>query len=204
MNKQIKTKLLIATHNKAKFEQIKRLLDDIPYEIVSLADLGITFDVEEIGKTYEENALLKAKTYAKLSGLLTLADDSGLEVVALDDAPGIYSARFAGPGKTDEEKVDFLLEKIKEVPEGKRQATFKCTMALAWPDGKIKIYNGQSTGTIALHSRGQSTDGFPYYRVYIPSEFSKTIAELEQEGIAYQSHRKQSLKQLIPDLLKAI
>jgi XTP/dITP diphosphohydrolase len=203
MNKKNKRKLLISTHNKAKFNQIKQLLGDIPFDPVSLDDVDIAFDVEETGKTYEENARLKAVTYAKISGLFSLADDSGLEIDALDGEPGIYSGRYAGLGKTDEQKIEFLLDKIKSVPEGKRQATFKCCMALAWPDGKSKVYHGQTTGTIALKPRGKPVVGFPYYRIYIPDGFNKTIAELHQEGIEYQSHRKRVLKDLIPDLIKA-
>lgn len=195
--------LLIATHNKAKLRQMSQYLKDLPYQIVSLNDLGIDFDVEETGTTFAQNALLKATTYAKLSGLLTLADDSGLEVEALGGEPGIYSARYAGPNKTDEQKIDYLLDKIKEVPEGKRQARFSSAVALAWPDGTTKLYEGQSTGAITFTPRGASYKGFPYYRIYILDGYDKTLAELEDEGIPYTSHRQKALDLVIADLKKS-
>ncbi|MEX0940298.1 MAG: RdgB/HAM1 family non-canonical purine NTP pyrophosphatase [Candidatus Babeliales bacterium] len=197
---EMKNKLLIATHNQAKFEQIRDYLRDIPYELISLSDIGITYDVEETGKTFVENALLKAQIYAQMSSLLTLADDSGLQIDALNGEPGIYSARYAGPNKTNEEKMQFILDKMQNIPIDKRQAQFVSCMVLAWPNGKVKIYEGQSMGLISMEPRGKSRYGFPYYRIYILDRYGKTIAELEEQQIPYESHRQQSLRQVADDL----
>lgn len=193
--------LLIATHNKAKFEQIKQILGNINYHIVSLQDLHITHKVNEIGLSYKENAILKARTYARLSGIATLADDSGLEVDALDGAPGIYSARFAGEDKTDQEKVAFLLDTLKNIPEAKRGACFKSVVAYITPDNALKTFNGLSKGFIAFAPRGPWRAGFPYLSVYIPEGFDKTVNELEELNIEYPYHRKQALKELKEYLL---
>lgn len=195
-------KILIATHNKGKFNRFKIYLTqlDPKLEIVSLADLGITLDVEETGKTYEENARLKAEAYAKLSGLLTLADDGGIEIDALNGQPGIYSSRYAGENKTDAQKVDFILDKLKEVPVGKRQARFVVILALAKPDEKVKFYKGKLPGTIAKEPRGIARNQLPYRQIFIPEGYEQTLDELDDAGVSYTSHRKKAIEKLIREL----
>lgn len=182
-------KLLIATQNQAKFAEIKRLLRDIPYTIVSLTDLGITHDVEETGTTFEENAILKAKTYCSMTGLPSLADDSGLEIEALNGEPGIYTNRYAGEHATEEEKRLFLLNKMRDVPEGKRQAQFTVIMALAWPTGEISLASSEYKGLISLAIRGAPIVKFPYRSIFVPEGSDKTLAELQERGETIKSPR---------------
>ncbi|MCA9953708.1 MAG: non-canonical purine NTP pyrophosphatase, partial [Anaerolineales bacterium] len=124
-------KLLVATHNKGKVIEFAEMLQDMEIEWLSLDDLGVTEDVEETGHTFRENSVLKAQAYAAISGLLTLADDSGLEVDALNGAPGVYTARYGGEGLTDVQRYEKLLDDIKDVPEPQRTARFRCVIVLA-------------------------------------------------------------------------
>lgn len=181
--------LLVATNNSAKLSEMKQLLGMTPYKIVSLADVGIDYDVEETGTTFEENALLKAKTYSRLSGLLTLADDSGLEVKALNGEPGIHTNRYAGPDATDDEKVQFLLKKMAAVPEGEREARFTVYLALAWPSGETKVVVGYYPGTISLEPRGKPIKKFPYRVIFVPKNSDNTLAELIEMGASTESPR---------------
>lgn len=188
--------ILVATNNSAKLAEIRSLLGDINYNVVSLADVGIEHDVEETGKTFEENALLKATTYSAMSGLLTLADDSGLEVKALHGEPGINTNRYAGPDATDEEKVQFLLNKMAAIPEGSRDARFTVYLALAWPSGKTQVVVGYYPGTIALEPRGKLIKKFPYRLIFIPKGSDKTLAELIEQGIPTDSPRTAAIAQI--------
>lgn len=195
-------KLLIATHNKEKLTQIKQILNGIPYTIVSLSDVGITDDVEETGTTFAENATLKATTYAKLSGLLTLADDSGLEVAALGGEPGVYSSRYAGPQASAEQKIAFLLTKMRTVPAEKRQARFACAQVLALPTGNpSQLYEGFSTGYITMEAQGKLMPQFPYCSVYVLDGYGKTIAQLQEENVPYECHRVRTMMLVKKDLL---
>ena len=196
--------LLIATHNSAKLAEMRELLGDLPYGIVSLDEVGITLEVEETGTTFQENALLKARTYSQLSGLLTLADDSGLEVVALNGEPGIHSNRYAGPLATEEEKVQFLLEKMAHVPLEQRQAQFTVYMALVWPSGKTHVVVYHYKGSIALGPRGKWIKKFPYRVVFIPANSDKTLAELIEYGIAIETPRTKCIALVKEYLLTAL
>lgn len=196
-----KPKLLVATHNKGKFAEFKRMLAAIPYQIISLDDLDIALDVEETGTTYEENAALKAETYAKLSGMLTLADDGGLEIDALGGEPGVYSSRYAGPGKTDEQKVQFVLDKLKDVPEGKRQARFVVVLALATPDGQTSFFEGVIDGVISLKPLGKPIAQLPYRQIFVLDGYGKTLDELDEEGVSFITHRHKALEKLKQKLL---
>lgn len=182
-------KLLIATQNQAKFAEIKHLLGDIPYAIVSLTDLGITHDVEETGTTFEENAILKAQTYCAMTGLPALADDSGLEVQALHGEPGIYTNRYAGEHATEEEKRQFLLNKMKHIPDGQRQGQFTVIMALAWPSGDISLARSEYKGSISHDIRGTPIVKFPYRSIFIPEGSDITMAELQARGEKIKSPR---------------
>ncbi len=180
-------KLLLATTNRGKLGEYYQLLKGLPFELVSPADEGIDITVDEKKKTFEENARLKAVTYARLSGLVTLADDSGLEVDALDGGPGIVSARFAGEKASDSDRIEHLLAKMKAIPWEKRTARFRCVIAIATPEGETELCDGECQGLIAFEPKGES--GFGYDPVFYLTEFGKTIAELPLETKNRVSHR---------------
>lgn len=183
----IKAKLLLATNNKGKLEELRELLASSPFDLVSPADVGLELDVQESGKTYATNARLKARAFASASGLHTLADDSGLEVDALGGAPGVLSSRYAGPGASDSQRVAFLLSKIEDVTWEKRMAAFRCVMAIAAPSGEIKTSSGSCKGIITLFPQGDN--GFGYDPIFYVPEFKKTMAELPPEIKNHISHR---------------
>jgi XTP/dITP diphosphohydrolase len=180
-------KLLLATNNKGKAREYKSLLSGIPFELVTPAEVGISTEVEETGKTFEENAKLKATALAAESQLLTLADDSGLEVDALGGEPGTLSARYAGENASDSDRVNYLLSKMQGVPQEKRQARFKCVIAIATPDGKVELCSGECDGFIALRPKGNK--GFGYDPIFYLPELGKTMAELPPEEKNRISHR---------------
>jgi XTP/dITP diphosphohydrolase len=180
-------KLLLATSNPGKTKEYRFLLDGLGYEITTLAEEGITKIVTESRNSYEQNARLKAVTYAKLSRLLTVADDSGLEVDALNGEPGIKSARFAGKTATDAERVSLLLARLEGVPWERRTARFKCVIAIATPKGQTEICYGECRGMIALEAKGEN--GFGYDPVFFLREIDKTMAELPLEAKNQISHR---------------
>lgn len=180
-------KLLIATRNRGKKREYARLLQGLEAELIALHDLGVTKTIKEDGASYTENALLKARGYAAATGLLTLADDSGLEVDALDGAPGVLTARYAGEGATDEQRYSLLLEQLKDVPPEHRTARFRCVIALAWPDGRVEITEGVCEGRITREPRGEH--GFGYDPVFYVPEYGCTMAELPPEIKNRISHR---------------
>ena len=182
-----KGKILLATRNKAKVREYSKLLRGIPYEIVSLEDVGISQDVEESGKTFDENATIKAKTYAKLSGLVAIADDSGLEVDALDGEPGVRSARYAGERATDKERIDYLLKKMQGIPSEQRTARFRCVIAVATPAGEVKWCEGKCEGIITFEPKGKN--GFGYDPIFYLPDRKLTMAELSMEEKNKISHR---------------
>lgn len=192
-------KLLIATHNGGKLALFKLLLADAPFELVSLDDLGITHDVEESGSTYAENATLKATAYALLSGLPTIADDSGLEVAALNGAPGLYSARYAGENKTDAQRISFLLEQLKDIPQNQWHATFRSTIAFATPGQPVQLFTGTLDGMIINTPRGDK--GFGYCPIFYVPEINKTYGEFEFEEKVRYGHRVGACKQLVRYLI---
>ncbi len=154
-------KLLIATRNPGKLREFVRLLGGLPCQLLDLREAGVTIAVAETGKTFGENARLKAEGYASASGLLTLADDSGLEVDALGGEPGVMSARYGGPGLTDEQRVQLLLERMKAVPGHRRQARFRAVIALAGPGvpGGVLVTEGVVEGAIAHEPIGRKGFG---------------------------------------------
>lgn len=180
-------RLLVATNNPGKVREYQDLLVGLNLELVGLADAGTDTEVDETGRTFEENARLKAEAYGRASGLLTLADDSGLEVEALGGAPGVFSARYAGKGATDADRYRKLLVALDGVPWEKRGARFRCVIALAWPDGHIETFDGQCDGVIAFEPKG--TNGFGFDPVFYMPEHGCTIAELPDEVKNRVSHR---------------
>lgn len=188
-----KPKLLLATNNQAKLREYSSLLDGIPYRIVSPIDIGIKQEINETGKTFEENALLKAKAYASLSNLTTLADDSGLEVDALNGEPGVRSARYAGEGAPQAKLIDYLLQKLSGIPWEERDARFKCVIAIASPDGEMITCHGECQGIITFEPKGK--EGFGYDPVFYLPELDKTMAELTMKEKNKVSHRGKAAKE---------
>jgi XTP/dITP diphosphohydrolase len=180
-------KLLLATNNRGKLREYQRLFQDLPYELVTLADQGISFEVDEAGGSLEENARLKALAVATESKLLSLADDSGLEVDALGGEPGPLSHRYAGKGASDADRVDYLLSRLRDIPWPERTARFRCVIALALPGGNIEFCHGECPGIIALEPCGEQ--GFGYDPIFYMSELDKTMAELSMEEKNQVSHR---------------
>ena len=194
----ISRKLLVATNNAGKFNEYGVLLKGIPFEIFSLTDVGIDADVEETGNTFEQNAAAKATTYCAMSGLLTLADDSGLEVDALGGEPGVMSARYAGPRASDEDRVNYLLSKMAGVPWEKRTARFVCVIAVATPHREVKLCSGICDGYIAFKAKG--TNGFGYDPVFYFPELDRTMAELtpqQKNGVSHRGRAAQEARKLL-------
>ena len=188
-----KPKLLLATNNQAKVREYKNLLQDIPFDLVTLTEQGSTTIVTEVGDSLEENARLKATVLATESQLLTLADDSGLEVDFLGGEPGQLSARYAGEGASDRERVNYLLSRLKGVPWQERSACFRCVIAIATPDGKVESSFGECRGFITFKPKGEQ--GFGYDPIFYLPELDKTMAELPLEIKNQVSHRGQAARQ---------
>ena len=180
-------KLLLATKNAAKAREYSLLLGGMPFEIVTLDEQGIGNEVGETGETLEQNAALKAVAYASRRNLLTLADDSGLEVDALGGEPGVLSARYAGPGASDDERIERLLQRLGGIPWERRTARFRCVIAIASPGGRVELCHGECQGIIALSPKGEN--GFGYDPILYLPEQGKTMAELSMEEKNEISHR---------------
>jgi len=182
----------LATNNQAKVGEYKSLLRNLPFELVTLAERGITTIIDEVGESLEENARLKATVLAAQSQLLALADDSGLEVDALGGEPGRLSARYAGEGASDRDRTNYLLSRLRGVPWPKRSARFRCVIAIATPDGEIELCSGECGGFITFESRGEH--GFGYDPVFYLPELDKTMAELPLDIKNQVSHRGQAAR----------
>jgi len=191
------TELLVATTNQGKFAEVQAFLKNLPLTILSLKSLGSWPAVVEDGATFEENALKKARALAEYSGMLTLADDSGLEVDALNGAPGIYSARYAGEEGDDDKNNEKLLRELTGVPEEKRSARFVCALSLCAPESHVMeawTVRESCEGRIAFELRGQN--GFGYDPLFFYPPFGKTFGEIDRETKATVSHRGKALKKL--------
>lgn len=189
--------IVLASKNKHKAEEIKAILGE-NYNVLTQAEAGAgDIDVIEDGKTFEENAIKKAKSIMWATGKVTVADDSGLEVKALDNRPGVYTARFAGENATDEENIDKLLEEMKDIPMYKRDAKFVCCIAVAKPDGSVKTYRGECEGKILCERQGDN--GFGYDPVFLYEKYACSLAMLDPEIKNAVSHRANALKQMSED-----
>ena len=188
-------RLLLATRNPGKAREFKELLDGIPFEVNSLDDVGLAEVVEETGSSFEENACIKAQRFAQLSGLVTLADDSGLEVDALGGGPGVMSARYGEHEATDEDRVALLLKNLKHVPWKDRTGRFRCVIAIAWPSGEARTVTGTVEGVIQYEPRG--TNGFGYDPVFYLPPLGCTTAELPLEAKNRLSHRGEAARKAV-------
>ena len=180
-------KLLLATNNQAKVREYSSLLHSIPFELVTLAEQGITTKVSEVGESLEENARLKAIVYASESQLLALADDSGLEVDALGGEPGRLSARFAGENASDRDRVNYLLLRLKGVSWEQRTAYFRCVIAIAIPGSSVEFCYGECGGFITFEPKGEQ--GFGYDPIFYLPGLERTMAELPLKVKNRVSHR---------------
>lgn len=201
----MKRKLLVATGNKGKIKEIENYLENLDentgFEIIGLSQYPDLPEVEEDGDTFSANALKKARERAKETGLLTLADDSGLVVDYLEGAPGVYSARYAGKNATDADNNKKLLDELKDIPLNKRSAHFKCVLALVDPDTEKEIVvEGICEGIIASEPRGEN--GFGYDPLFFISHFNKTMAELPLKIKNKISHRANGLKRMKEELME--
>lgn len=186
--------LLVATHNQGKLAELRELLAGLPLPISDLGSFPTVKPIAETGRTFAENSTLKASGYAKQTGLLTLADDSGLEVDALDGAPGVLSARYGGLGASDTDRTSKLLSKLSGVPVEARTARFISVVAIADEDGQIvSLSTGKCEGRIAEKPSG--SNGFGYDPVFIPDGFNQTFGELEATVKNRISHRALALAQ---------
>jgi XTP/dITP diphosphohydrolase len=194
-------RLLLATNNRGKVKEYRSLLESLPVELAVPGDLGIAIDVEETGSTYEENAALKAKALAAAGGMVSLADDSGLEVDALNGEPGVRSARYAGPGANDAARLKYLLGKLVDVPWNKRTARFVCVIAVAAPGGRVELCRGACEGIITFEPKGEL--GFGYDPVFYFPSLDRTMAELPMAEKNRVSHRGKAAR-LVPEALQKL
>ncbi|MDP3941499.1 MAG: non-canonical purine NTP pyrophosphatase [bacterium] len=193
-------KLLIATRNEGKLRELTSFLSDLPIQIVSLTNLGITDDVEEDGTTYAENAKKKALFYAKRSSLPTLSDDGGLEIAALGNAPGINSKRWLGEGTTEEDLLEHMHRVANDLPDTNRNAAFINVVAFALPTGEVFASSGRIDGIIARKPSGKRRKGLPYRLYFFLPGLNMYYDEafLTREQMAQYNHRRQSVESIKP------
>ena len=190
--------LVLATRNAKKLAELDRLLAGagLDVEILGSAVFSDLPEIEETGSTFAENSLIKARAVAAHTGLIAIADDSGLCVDALNGQPGIYSARWAGEGATDESNLDLVLEQIRDVEPAHRTAHFACAAALVLPSGEEYVVHGQVNGVLLTQRRGEG--GFGYDPIFLPDGFDATTAEMTPEQKDAISHRGQAMRALVP------
>ncbi len=195
-------RIVFATGNKDKVREIQEIMEGFDIPVISMKEAGIDIDVEENGKTFEENALIKAKAVWDISGGLVLSDDSGLEIDALNKEPGILSARYLGHDTSYHEKNANLIERLNGVPDEKRTARFVCAVAAIFPDGSEKVVRGVMEGRIGYEEKGEN--GFGYDPIFILPKYEKTTAELPAEVKNEESHRGKALRMIREEIGKVI
>jgi len=191
--------MIFATGNENKMKEIREILGALPLEILSMKEAGVSADIVEDGKTFEENALIKARAICKLAGEMVLADDSGLEIDYLNKEPGIYSARYMGEDTSYHIKNKSLIDRLEGVPDEKRTARFVCAIAAVFPDGKELVVRGTVEGIIGYEEKGEN--GFGYDPIFYLPERGCTTAELPPEEKNSISHRGNALR-LMKELLE--
>ncbi len=196
-------KLVLATRNLGKVRELSDMLSQqCSIEVLSMRDFPEAPDVVEDGETYQDNAKKKAVDIASYSGILALADDSGLEVDALDGVPGVHSARYVGSDASDADRIAKLLAAIRDVPDNERTARFKCAVAVAEPNGPADVVMGVCDGKIIREPRG--SQGFGYDPVFVPHGFDQTFAELGEKVKNHISHRAKALRLALKLIKKCI
>ncbi|MGN8631145.1 XTP/dITP diphosphatase [Blautia sp. HCP3S3_G3] len=191
-------KIIFATGNQGKMKEIREILADLDAEVLSLKDAGIEADIVEDGKTFEENARIKAKAICEMTGEIVLADDSGLEIDYLNKEPGIYSARYMGEDTSYHIKNANLVQRLEGVPDEQRTARFVCAIAAAFPDGTVKTVRGTMEGRIGYDEKGEN--GFGYDPIFYLPEYGCTSAELSMEEKNKISHRGKALRAIKDEL----
>lgn len=197
-----KLKLIFASHNQGKIKEIKELLQNLNIELLSADEAGIVEDFVEDGKTLEENALKKARLVAEKSGEWAIADDTGLFIKVLSNAPGIYSSRWAGEGTCEKELIEHTLNKLKGIPKKERKAYFKTVVVLYSPEGRNWIFTGKVKGHITESPQGKPRSKLPYDLIFIPKGEKITFAEMSSREKNSISHRGLALKKLKEFLTK--
>ena len=198
----MKTKIVFATVNIDKMKEIREILEGVGADILSMAQAGISMDIEEDGTTFEENALIKAKAVAGKTDAIVLADDSGLEIDFLDKQPGIHSARFMGKNTSYDKKNRELIKKLKGVPKERRTARFVCAVAAVFPGGETYVARETVEGYIGEEPAGEN--GFGYDPIFYLDEFGCSSAELSREQKNEISHRGKALRAIRSELEKRI
>lgn len=194
-------RIIFATGNAGKMREIRMIMADLGLEILSMKEAGLSVDIEENGMTFEENALIKAKGIAALCQDIVLADDSGLEIDALNKEPGVYSARYMGENTSYHIKNRNLIERLEGVPEEQRTARFVCAIAAVLPDGRVLETKAAMEGRIGYEERGEN--GFGYDPIFMLPEYRKSTAELAPEEKNQLSHRGKALR-LMKEKLKEV
>ncbi len=190
-------KIIFATGNEGKMREIREILSDLDAEVLSMKEAGVEADIVENGKTFEENAQIKAKTVCALTGEIVLADDSGLEIDYLNGEPGVYSARYMGDAPYSEKNAE-LVRRLEGVPDGQRTARFVCAVAAAFPDGRVKTVRAAMEGRIGYEEKGKN--GFGYDPIFFLPEYGCTSAELSMEEKNKISHRGKALRAIREEL----
>ena len=186
--------MIFATGNEGKMREIRMILGDLGVPVVSMKEAGTAADIEENGTSFEENAIIKARTIMEKTGEITMADDSGLEIDALDGEPGIYSARYMGEDTSYDIKNQALIDRLEGVPDEKRTARFVCAIAAALPDGSTEVVRGTMEGCIGYEITGEN--GFGYDPIFYLPQFGCSSAELEPEKKNELSHRGEGLRKM--------
>ncbi len=189
-------KLILATKNLAKIQEITEVLKDLGIELVSMKDVGFEEEIVEGGQTLEENALLKARAVAEFTHEWAVADDAGLFIDALNGEPGINVERWSGPKPTGKELVDFTLEKLKDVPDAKRTARFETVVVLMHPNGSYRTFEGKVFGKILMQPKGEMHENQPYNILFQPLGYKKALSEFTPAEKVQVSHRGQAFQKV--------
>jgi len=194
----MKRKILLASKNRGKIAEFKEMIKDLDIELKTLYDYENFPDIEETGSTFRENSLIKAKAGYDITGLITIADDSGLEVDYLNGAPGVYSARYGGDSLNDKDRVNLLLKELKDIPKDKRGANFRTSVVLYKGENSIYYFDGHWNGEILTETIGEN--GFGYDPIFFDKNLNKTAAQLKKNEKSEVSHRGKAMKKLIKAL----
>ena len=193
-------RILFATGNQGKMKEVREILADLGVEVISMREAGVSAEIVEDGETFEENAVIKARTIMELTGEVTLADDSGLEIDALGGEPGVYSARYMGEDTSYHIKNNDLIRRLSQVPRQQRTARFVCSIAAAFPDGEIITTDGVIEGLIGYEEAGEN--GFGYDPIFVVPQLGCTTAQLNDEQKNEISHRGKALRKMKEELRK--